>query len=130
MYYANLMNLFINPSTYLFQFDLINLLICLNGYAICLNTTNCLIFNMQDFRNGLFSSFLSCFGQVVSQGSTWCLAIHLIFLWHGYGINSTSQIVHICRFQVKSKTLHYQSFQDIPRFMPQNLFILNIVIVY
>ncbi len=32
-----------------------------NGYDICLNTTNYLIFNMQDFRNGLWFSVLNLF---------------------------------------------------------------------
>ncbi len=38
----------------------------LNGYKICLNTTNYLIFNIQDFRYWLCCSILDCFGQLVS----------------------------------------------------------------
>ncbi len=37
----------------------------LNGYEICLNKTNCPIFNMQDFIYCLCTCNLNCFGQVV-----------------------------------------------------------------
>ncbi len=38
----------------------------INVYEICLNTTNYLIFNMQDFGYYLWTSILDCFGQLVS----------------------------------------------------------------
>ncbi len=38
----------------------------INVYEICLNTTNCSIFNMQDFIYCLWTSILDCFGQLVS----------------------------------------------------------------
>ncbi len=38
----------------------------INVYEICFNTTNYLIFNMQDFRYCLWTSLLDCFGQLVS----------------------------------------------------------------
>ncbi len=42
-------------------------------YEICFNTTNYLIFNMQDFRYCLWSSNLDYFGQLVSPA--WTLLI-------------------------------------------------------
>ncbi len=38
----------------------------INVYEICINTTNYLIFNMQDFRYCLWTSTLDCFGQLIS----------------------------------------------------------------
>ncbi len=43
--------------------DLLHLLM-LNGYMICLNTTNYLMFNMPDFIYWLCTSILNCFGQL------------------------------------------------------------------
>ncbi len=38
----------------------------LNEYEICLNATNCLIFNIQDFMYWLYTSIVDCFGHLVS----------------------------------------------------------------
>ncbi len=46
----------------------------LNMYEICLNTTNYLIFNMQDFRYWLCTFMLDCFGHV------WLL-FHILSVW-------------------------------------------------
>ncbi len=43
----------------------------INVYEICLNNTNYLIFNMQDFRYCLWTSILVCFGQLVSPPCEW-----------------------------------------------------------
>ncbi len=54
-----------HPSIYLFQLDLLHLLM-LNGYEIRLNTTNYPICNMQDFRYWLHISVFDYVAKVVS----------------------------------------------------------------
>ncbi len=66
----------------------------LNGYVIFLNTTNYLIFKMQDFRYWICTSILDCFGQMVTHGEhVPCNYVpsfrFLLFLGGGGGIAST-----------------------------------------
>ncbi len=82
-----------NPSIYLFQLDVNNATLAhmLNWYEICLNRTNYPVFNMQDFRYWLYTSFLFCVGHMVSQH---CNAFPITVLY----IN-----VHILCFYIAGK---------------------------
>ncbi len=65
----------------------------INVYAICLNTTNYPIFNMQYFRYCLWTSILDYFGQLVSPPCcTFLYHLHthsnnnIIYVWRGGGV--------------------------------------------
>ncbi len=69
-----------NPSIYMFSNELATLSYMLYGYEICLNTTNYLIFNMQDFIYWLCTSILNCFSQIVTPLIWWMLKFQVILL--------------------------------------------------
>ncbi len=62
------------------SFGLTTLSHMLNSYKICLNTTNYLIFIMQDFIYWLWTSIVDCFGQLVSQLCTCVGVIYCHFI--------------------------------------------------
>ncbi len=67
-------------TNFLEIYKLVILTHILNGYDISLNTTNYLIFNMQDFRNGVWFTMLDMFW---SHGSPlWDAGIFDDSVWH------------------------------------------------
>ncbi len=109
------------PLDYLFQIGLTTLTHMLNGYEVCFNTTNYLIFNMQYFRYWLSTSILYYFCQLISPQCV--MHLNPLIIFHFCLLLVLCNIS--CLFQLLSSIPSYRSYIKCHEYQYQELIIIS-----